>query len=285
MRFEQAEIIGWVAAVAVPLLLVLVVFLLTRPWRKRSGTATSDILLPVLSAACTVPIECTPGDSCGNCGWACQEMEQGHFCLPPRPLTMCAVPPSSDSSKFVPGVWRWGGWSEVNVQDWVCSCPEGYPANAEGACERANGLCRYGTWTYPCDAAAGECRVDPTLIGAAVRTHGQCMCDDVTCTGDGDCAGRCQGGKCVDQRRGTNLATGLPVCVPDTCANTVVSCGTCPPGGTCVAGSCVGGSCEEDEACGPAGKCRDGVCTWGKWGGVGCVCPSTCTATPSSCKC
>lgn len=263
----------YTVAIAVPLIALLVLFILRPRTRESPQTnTTTSLATPKIDAACAQPTPCVPGDTCA-CGHTCQAIPEGYFCLPPKPFALCATPPPGDN--YMPGEWRWGGWANVNVQDWVCSCPEGYPPGPDGACTRSGNLCRYGKWTCPspCDA---------------LHAQGTCDCTNVPCIGDGDCAGTCANGTCVDQRLGIDRISGFPTCVPDTCTNNVVKCidnNTCPPGGTCVNGICSGSSCSTNDQCGPTGVCRAGVCSWGVWKPGGCACPENCTSNFSACVC
>lgn len=194
------------------------------------------------------------------------------------------------------------------MQNWECACP--YPSfypmdttidsSSSGACKRSSQLCRGGTWTYPCkrplvcaEDNPSDCKIDihtcvsltpderDALVGADVGVYGQCEC------APGD-------------RISMDGSTGLPVCVPDTCAATP-RCNeaegkTCPGNAQCVDGMCTRAtsSCSINEDCGPSGICEaDGTCTWGRWVTLPiepyvfgeCECPDGCHSVGSLCAC
>lgn len=321
---SKLEIVLWVISIFIPLAVVTTGLLLLRrkaPPRPCTDASAcnlkSQTIQPVLqdTVACGAqPVRCAltdPGacDTCGE-GWACTAVRandtdygvDGSFCLPAKPSNACTQVPA-DPNERMQGVWRWTGWTGVNTQAWSCACP--YPSfypmdttansTSAGACKRSSALCRGGTWTYPCKRPVvcdnDTCTTDTTtcevltpderesLLGADVWEFGQCECRP------GD-------------RVHMDVSTGLPVCVPDTCA-ALPTCNAdtpCPGNAACVNNTCVRASstCATNSDCGKGGVCEsDGTCTWGHWKTLpispyvfgSCDCPDACTSVGSLCAC
>ena len=164
--------------------------------------------------------------------------------------------------------------------------------------------------SYPC--INGTCATNPsTLVGSNPFEFGLCDCDNQTCSTDADCAGRCIGGVCMEQRVAMS-PSGVPTCVKDSCApggtfvtlpippytygycdcdsgytaqgNTCVyTAGSSPPSTFCALG-CGRGTCSAPGVCTcPSGWKGNSICTKfscdmanGCGNGI-CTGPNTCT--------
>jgi len=311
----KAEIGMWIAAVLLPAIILTTALLILRQRRTAPHTLSHDTprladISPSVSSPSmecgSTPVLCNPpdasrcADTCGD-GWTCTSVEpndtdfgvQGNFCLPSKPTTACTQLPT-DSNERMQGVWRWTGWSGVNVQGWDCACP--YPAFypmdttagsiSHGACKKSSQLCRGGVWNYPCVSSSPSSPCAPlsdderaALVGSDVLTYGRCECEE------GD-------------RLSMDTSSGLPVCVPDTCTASprCDAAQACPGNASCVNGMCSRSTsqCEQDEDCGTGGSCEaDGRCIWGKWKVHNispyvfgeCECPESCHSVGTRCAC
>jgi hypothetical protein len=215
------------------------------------GQSTSPEMPASASTTCgseAIPCDLGDADACSVCGggFVCTNVGandtnynvEGTYCLPAQPDSACSRFPV-DHSEHMQGRFRWTGWAGVNVQNWQCDCPypQYYPMDTTlssadtGACKRSSALCRNGVWKYPCvrkvDEETGEIIPDQcedlspeeedALAGTDPLQNGLCSCKDVPCVDDGDCAGDCMGGVCVNQRLSMSPTLGVPECVRDTC--------------------------------------------------------------------
>lgn len=306
--------------------------------RLKEPVAALTAVEPAEAACGVSPRECASDGDCQKCGstvpFTCQTITEddnkwglsGRFCLPVQAIDNCVVVPGPDKyNERIPGVHFWEGWAEVQTQGWSCACeyPAYYPpaldAEESGACKKNTELCKYGQWIYPCkpnpvtpdkclELSDDEKR---ELVGSSPLEYGRCMCENVPCTDNVECASSlCVDGVCARQRTGLDPRTGLPVCVPDTCqpygkwvsenkppyayGRCVCSAGSIDTGYGCVPAippppSGCPSNCNGNGTCTSAGTC---VCSAG-WSGDTCavpVCADNCVnrgscIAPNTCTC
>ena len=190
------------------------------------------------SNACDrVPHVCTSDSDCAACAsgteYVCTDVKAvdtatgvtGKHCTPAKPLNTCkAVPPGTSANNQIPGEYFWQGWRDVEAMAWKCNCPfpEYYPEDqVDGGCKHSENLCAGGTWVYPCTERGTDgnscIKQDLRTVGASPLTYGACDCRR-TCTTAADCVSgaACDAGKCT--QRVAMDASGVPTCIPDTCA-------------------------------------------------------------------
>ena len=223
-----------------------------------NNPAAADHACSRAPRACTGDSDCAACASAAGSEYVCTDVKAaqtgtgvaGKYCAPAKPVDACkAVPAGVPADTQIPGEYFWQGWRDVEAMAWTCNCPfpEYYPADAtDGGCKHSENLCRGGTWAYPCTERGPDgnscITTDLSLVGASPLTYGACDCSHTACASAADCVPGAECSANVCTQRAAMDASGVPTCIPDTCAPGKWVAGPHAMSGTALAG--VYGACE-----------------------------------------